>query len=53
MGQYRCENGGCAYNKDTCIEDLDYVCKGDEKNVLMDCVIKIVMKYFSIDVKLY
>ena len=31
MGQYRCENGGCAYNKDTCIEDVDYVCKGDEK----------------------
>ena len=31
MGQYRCENGGCAYDKKSCIEDVDYVCKNDEK----------------------
>ena len=31
MGQYRCENGGCAYDKNSCIEDIDYVCKNGEK----------------------
>ena len=31
MGQYRCENGGCAYDKKTCIKDYDYICRNGEK----------------------
>ena len=32
MGQYRCENGGCAYNLSDCINETDYTCpEGQEK----------------------
>ena len=31
VGQYRCENGGCAYNKDKCIVDDEYTCKEGEQ----------------------
>lgn len=32
MGQYRCENGGCAYNLSDCINETDYKCPdGQEK----------------------
>ena len=31
VGQYRCENGGCAYNKSLCIVDDEYKCNEGEK----------------------
>jgi hypothetical protein len=31
IGQYRCENGGCAYNKSLCISDEEYKCEKGEK----------------------
>ena len=32
VGQYRCENGACVYNKDSCINDDEYKCEnGEEK----------------------
>ena len=31
VGQYRCENGACAYNKDSCVIDEDYKCLEGEK----------------------
>ena len=32
VGQYRCENGGCVYNKSLCIVDEEYKCsEGEQK----------------------
>ena len=31
MGEYRCENGGCASDIDKCYKDEEYVCKDGEK----------------------
>ena len=31
VGQFRCENGACAYNKTLCSIDNEYKCKEDEK----------------------
>ena len=31
VGQYRCENGGCAYNKDKCVVDNEYKCQEGEQ----------------------
>ena len=31
VGQYRCENGGCAYSKNKCIVDDEYTCEEGEQ----------------------
>ena len=31
VGQYRCENGGCAYNKEKCVVDNEYKCQEGEQ----------------------
>ena len=31
VGQFRCENGACAYNKDLCIVDDEYKCEAGEQ----------------------